>query len=190
MPGFVKPLPAPHSHLTCASVANLRESRNDPAGKPARRRAVGPSARLETTPRDPDAERAIADGARRAPHALYALVQTALVQDEALKLANARIEELQAELDGPPEPAPRQGGFLDSMREAFGGREPRGSVPSVRAQNQSQSYQSQGYPPQGYQSGASKLSPDTRRLRPAMPAAQPLAAAVRSSGLRLRPPRA
>ena len=116
-------------------------------------------ARLETTPRDPDAERAIADGARRAPHALYALVQTALVQDEALKLANARIEELQAELDGPPEPAPRQGGFLDSMREAFGGREPRGSVPSVRAQNQSQSYQSQGYPPQGYQSRSQQTQP-------------------------------
>jgi hypothetical protein len=30
------------------------------------------------------------------PHAVYALVQTALVQDEALKRANARIEELQA----------------------------------------------------------------------------------------------
>ena len=53
-------------------------------------------AKLESLPRDPAAERLIAEGAQRAPHALYALVQTALLQDEALKRANARIEELQA----------------------------------------------------------------------------------------------
>ncbi len=57
-------------------------------------------AKLENTPRDPDAEGLIADGTRRAPHVAYALVQTALVQDEALKRANARIEELQARLGG------------------------------------------------------------------------------------------
>src|SRR6202051_2315712 len=51
-------------------------------------------AKLENMPRDPAAERLIADGVRRAPHAAYALVQTALVMDEALKSANARIEEL------------------------------------------------------------------------------------------------
>ena len=92
-------------------------------------------AKLETTPRDPDAERVIADGLRRAPNAVYALVQTALVQDEALRRANDRIEELQAQLEGPQEP-PRQqqGSFLDSMRDAVFGRarEPAGSVPSVR----------------------------------------------------------
>ena len=42
----------------------------------------------------------IADGLRRAPQATYALVQTALAQDEALKRANARIEELQAQFGG------------------------------------------------------------------------------------------
>src|SRR6202051_739302 len=57
-------------------------------------------AKLENSVRDPDAERLIADGVRRAPHATYALVQTALVMDEALKRANARIEELQAQLRG------------------------------------------------------------------------------------------
>src|SRR5580692_11805082 len=97
--------------------------------------------KLEATPRDPEAERLIADGLRQAPHAIYALVQTALLQDEALKRANARIEELVAELDGPPEPAPRQGSFLDSMRDVFAPREPRGSVPNVRPQGR----QSQGY---------------------------------------------
>ena len=46
-------------------------------------------ATLENAPRDPEAERVIADGLRSAPHAPYALVQTALVQDEALKRADA-----------------------------------------------------------------------------------------------------
>ena len=57
-------------------------------------------AQVENNPRDSDAERAIANGVRRAPHATYALVQTALVMDEALKRANARIEELQAQVGG------------------------------------------------------------------------------------------
>jgi hypothetical protein len=88
-------------------------------------------ASLENTPRDAEAERLIADGLRRAPHAVYALVQTALVQDEALKRANARIEELQAQFGG-GEQAQQQGSFLDSMRDAvLGRREPRGSVPTV-----------------------------------------------------------
>jgi hypothetical protein len=90
-------------------------------------------AKLENMPRDPDAERLVADGMRRAPHAAYALVQTALVMDEALKRANARIEELQAHTGG--EEQQQQGGFLDNMRDAvLGRRDPRGSVPTVRSQ--------------------------------------------------------
>lgn len=84
-------------------------------------------ARLETAPRDPDAERAIIDGLRRAPNAVYALVQTALVQDEALKRADARIREL----SGAGDVTHESPGFLDSMRETFMGRT-RTSVPSVR----------------------------------------------------------
>jgi hypothetical protein len=87
-------------------------------------------AKLENSPRDPAAERVIADGLRRAPHAVYALVQTALVMDGALKRANVRIEELQAQI-GSDEQQP-QGGFLDSMRDAvLGRRDPRGSVPNA-----------------------------------------------------------
>src|SRR3979409_658019 len=85
--------------------------------------------KLESAPRDPDAVAAISQGLRRAPNAIYALVQTTLLQDEALKRANARIQEL-----GGGEPEQHQsGGFLDSMRDAIFGPTPsRGSVPNVR----------------------------------------------------------
>lgn len=90
-------------------------------------------AELEREPRDPDAERTIREGLARAPNALYALVQTVLLQDEALKAADDHIQELEQELtqrgggQGGPE---RQRGFLDSMRDSIFGRdEPRGSVP-------------------------------------------------------------
>jgi hypothetical protein len=88
-------------------------------------------ASLERNPRDPQAEAAIREGLRDAPNALYALVQTVLVQDEALKAANARIQ--QYEGGGPAgvqQEQPRS--FLDSMRDSIFGRdEPRGSVPRV-----------------------------------------------------------
>jgi hypothetical protein len=88
-------------------------------------------AKLENAPRDPEAMAAIAQGLRTAPNAVYALVQTALVQDEALRRANDRIQELEAAV------SPQQnqsGGFLDSMRDAvFGQSQSRGSVPPVRA---------------------------------------------------------
>jgi uncharacterized protein len=84
-------------------------------------------AKLEANPRDPDAERAIVDGLKRAPNAVYALVQTALVQDEALRRADARIRELS---EG-AQPQEQHGSFLDTMRSAFGGA--RTSVPSVRS---------------------------------------------------------
>lgn len=87
--------------------------------------------KLEGSPRDADAEAAIRDGLRRAPNGTYALVQTVLVQDEALRRANARIQEL----EGQGGEQQQSGGFLDSMREAIFGQgqsqdpPPRGSVP-------------------------------------------------------------
>ena len=96
-------------------------------------------ARIESEPRDPEAERAIAEGLVRAPHAIYPLVQTVLVQDEALKAANAHIEAL----EGGGSEAPRPSGFLDNMREALFGQSDRqrsdpwrGSVPPVRPGSQ------------------------------------------------------
>jgi len=90
---------------------------------------------LENASRDPDAEAMIREGFRRAPNAAYPLVQTVLLQDEALKAANARIQEYEQRSGGPqqqqqPPPPPR--GFLDNMRDSIFGRdEPRGSVPRV-----------------------------------------------------------
>jgi uncharacterized protein len=89
-------------------------------------------ASLENQRRDPDAERLIREGLGRAPNSVYALVQSVLVQDEALKRANARIEELERAAAAPAESG-SGGGFLDSMRSAILGRDqPRASVPSVR----------------------------------------------------------
>ena len=88
-------------------------------------------ASLENNPRDADAVRAINEGLQRAPNALYPLVQTALVQDEALKRADARIRELEDELGVEPGEPAKQAGFLDNMRDALLGK-PHGSVPSVR----------------------------------------------------------
>ncbi len=89
-------------------------------------------ATLETQPREPDAEQAIMAGLRKAPNATYALVQTVLLQDEALRSAAQRIEEL--ENAAPEQPEQRGGGFLDSMRDTLfgGGDRPRSSVPPVR----------------------------------------------------------
>jgi hypothetical protein len=92
-------------------------------------------AKLESAPRDPEAMSAIMQGLRTAPNSVYALVQTALVQDEALKRAHDRIQELEAAQPGQQTPP---GGFLDSMRDAiFGQGQPQGqgggSVPHVRA---------------------------------------------------------
>ncbi|WP_342737943.1 DUF2076 domain-containing protein [Bradyrhizobium sp. B117] len=90
--------------------------------------------KLENAPRDPDAITAISDGLRKAPGAVYALVQTTLLQDEALKRAHNRIQELEAAH------APEQqqsGGFLDTMRDTlFGGSQSRGSVPNVPPREQ------------------------------------------------------
>jgi uncharacterized protein len=89
-------------------------------------------ATLEDAQRDPEAERLIRDGLRQAPNAPYALVQTVLVQDEALKRADARIRELEGA--GATDTEPRDTSFLGGIRESLlGKREGRGSVPSVRS---------------------------------------------------------
>jgi hypothetical protein len=118
-------------------------------------------ATLEDAARDPEAERLIRDGLRQAPNAVYALVQTTLVQDEALKRADAHIREL----EGGAEP-PRDKSFLGGVRDTRLGssRDSRGSVPSVRPPE----------PPSGlspaWRTGAQPMAP--------APAPEPAAAAA------------
>lgn len=85
-------------------------------------------ASVEDTLRDQAAAAAIAEGLRRAPNALYTLVQTVLVQDEALKRANDRIQQLEG---GGASDQAASGGFLDQMRDTVFGKS-RGSVPNVQ----------------------------------------------------------
>jgi uncharacterized protein len=86
-------------------------------------------ATLEDAERDSEAERLVRDGMRQAPNAPYALVQTVLVQDEALKRANARIRDLEGASQAPARDTSFLGGVRDSF---FGARDGRGSVPSIR----------------------------------------------------------
>ena len=86
--------------------------------------------KVEGAARDPEAAASIVQGMRKAPNAIYALVQTVLLQDEALRRAHERIQQLEAA--GSDERS-QSGGFLDSMRETIFGQNPqRGSVPNVR----------------------------------------------------------
>jgi uncharacterized protein len=128
-------------------------------------------AKVESAPRDPEAMSAIMQGVRNAPNALYPLVQTVLLQDEALRRAAARIQEL--EQAHAPEQS-QSGGFLDSMRDKVFGQsgQSRGSVPNVpppvpesrpvwnsgqvlqQTQDQGgQGHYDQGYGQQGYGQG-------------------------------------
>jgi hypothetical protein len=112
-------------------------------------------AQLENQPRDPQAERAIAEGLARAPHALYPLVQTVLVQDEALKAAEEHIRALGGEAGAPEQPR----GFLDSVRDTLLGPDPRrrASVPEVRPNAWNAGPQPPQQPMQDYGRGGSFL---------------------------------
>ena len=89
-------------------------------------------AKLESAKRDPEAMSAIMQGLRNAPNAVYALVQTALVQDEALKRADMRIQELEAAAGQQPKSIRRLPRF-DARRDLRAEPAAHGSVPNVRA---------------------------------------------------------
>ncbi|WP_430649178.1 DUF2076 domain-containing protein [Bradyrhizobium viridifuturi] len=154
-------------------------------------------AKLENAPRDSEAMSAIMQGLRNAPNAVYALVQTALVQDEALKRAHDRIQELEAAA-GQQQPALQQGGFLDSMRDAIFGQgqgQPHGSVPPVRAPDmgaaRSGTRARRCSRPAAMASPTASRRSNTDNRNSASPrlsaAARPAAGAARSSAPRLRP---
>ena len=113
--------------------------------------------------RDPEAEAFIAENVRAQPYAPYLLAQAVIVQEEGLKNAAARIEQLERELaDAKAQPA-GGGSFLGSI--FGGGQRPaeqpqsvqgpwgyqRGSVPSVNPQSGGWAGQQMQQPPQGMQ---------------------------------------
>src|SRR5271168_1113339 len=79
------------------------------------------------TPRDPEAEALINEQVRTQPSAPYLLAQAVLVQEQALKAANeklqaqeARIQEFEQQ-EGRGAPPPAGGGFLSGLGALFGG---------------------------------------------------------------------
>lgn len=82
----------------------------------------------ENQQRDPEAERLIASYVARQPASPYLLVQTALVQEEALKQARARIAELESKANSQ---ASGQGSFLGNAPRPAG---PWGSAPPQQQQ--------------------------------------------------------
>jgi hypothetical protein len=89
---------------------------------------------FESQPRDAEAEQFIRGSVAQQPAAPYLLVQTVLVQEQALKAAQERIAELEAKTEAAPPPAP---GFLGSAPRigpwgaSAGTAAPRTSVPST-----------------------------------------------------------
>ncbi|MBI2738975.1 MAG: DUF2076 domain-containing protein [Rhodospirillales bacterium] len=93
---------------------------------------------FEAQPRDGEAEAMIKEAVARQPAAPYLLVQTVLVQEQALKAAQERIAELEAKAGAA---APAASGFLGSAPKIgpWGAAQPaapaapRPSVPSTRS---------------------------------------------------------
>jgi len=74
-------------------------------------------------PRDPEAERLIAEKIRQQPYAPYAMAQALYVQEQALANLHNQVQQLEAELERLQSQPQRSGGLLGSL---FGGgaREP------------------------------------------------------------------
>ena len=108
--------------------------------------------------RDRDAESFISDAVRQQPYAPYLLSQTVIVQEQALKAANDRLQELEAKVQT-LESGQGQGGgegFLGGLgRSIFGGgssqqaQPPRSAPPAYPPQGQYGQNQQQYAQPQG-----------------------------------------
>ena len=122
---------------------------------------------VANTPRDREAEGFIDDAVRAQPYAPYLLAQSVIVQEQALRAANDRLQQLEAQVQelqqhGQSSP-PGSGGFLSGLGSLFGGgspppQPPRSSVPQGGAWQQQpppqpQQGYGQPYPPQQPQGG-------------------------------------
>jgi hypothetical protein len=107
-------------------------------------------ATLEAQPRDSEAADAINAGLKRAPNAIYPLVQTVLLQDEALKRADTRIRELETQGGAASQPAARTASvpLMRPRPSPWAQPQPAASVPPSQQQNYA--------PPQAQQAYASQ----------------------------------
>ena len=113
-------------------------------------------------PRDPEAERFIAEKLRQQPYAPYAMAQAVFVQEQALTNLQAENEQLRAELEQASRQPPA-GGFLSSI---FGGGASRppgpayNAPPARQASPWGQPHPSQApYPPQDGRMGGAPGGP-------------------------------
>lgn len=113
--------------------------------------------RLKSAPRqakDPDADTLIRRGVAEQPDAPYLLVQTVLIQDMALGNAQARIAELEQQVEAAKAAPPAQ------PTSFLGGLLGRGSVPAAGArQPQQQQQPAPMQPPPAWGPGAQPMAP-------------------------------
>lgn len=104
--------------------------------------------------KDREAEALINQSVRANPDAPYMLVQSVLVQEQALQAANDRVTQLEDELRAQrseDQPAARSGGFLGgAWNSGRRGEEPRSSVPTIGSRSQPSAWgqSAQPQPPQ------------------------------------------
>lgn len=84
---------------------------------------------FESRPRDPEAEALIAGSVARQPAAPYLLVQTVLVQEQALRAAQERIAELETKVNATPAASTS---FLGSAPKVSPWGSPAGATPPPR----------------------------------------------------------
>jgi uncharacterized protein len=106
-----------------------------------------------STPRDPEAEALISDQVKAQPYAPYLIAQAVLVQEQALKAANEKLQALEAQIADMQQqqqpgraPAPAGSGFLSGLGSLFGAGNPQSAPPPPRGPGESPWQQ----PPQGF----------------------------------------
>jgi hypothetical protein len=116
----------------------------------------------ENHPRDPEAERLIADLVASQPYAPYAMAQSIYVSEQALANLGRRVEELEHQLQEARSHAqPQSGGFLSSL---FGGS-PRPDAQPSPARGAPSPW---GTPQQGYGQGPQGYAPAPQGYAPGL----------------------
>jgi hypothetical protein len=125
--------------------------------------------------KDREAEGLINQLVRANPDAVYMLVQSVLVQEQALEATNARVQDLEEQVrsmeEGDRSRGARSGGFLSGFWGSRNAPEPRSSVPQVGSRATPTAY---GGRDEGRAAPWSQ-SPPPPQAPPAAPPAQPAA---------------